>query len=406
MKKKWAIGPGDRGKVLLERRRRKMAESLHAYVRGNTTKFYEWLESTGASNLIPQGPPVWICGDCHLGNLGPIANTDGDVEIQIRDLDQAVIGNPTHDLIRLSLSLAMAARSSDLPGVTTAVMIERIIEAYRSGLLHWKMEHTRSDIEPVRGLMKEALHRKWRQLARESIEDPSPRIPLGKRFWVLTKTERDEIERVVAEEKTRKLITCLKFRSDEAPIQLLDAAYWLKGCSSLGRLRCAVLVGIGRQARDGMCLLDIKESCTAAAPKASTNSMPTNNAERIVSGARALSPFLGERMLAGRFLDKSVIMRELMPQDLKFEMQGFTQDKAVGIASLFASVIGRAHGRQMDTKNRKVWARELNRRHSKSLDAPSWLWRSVVELASIHEAAYLDHCRSYALEAKTSLKKE
>jgi uncharacterized protein (DUF2252 family) len=31
-----------------------------------------------------------------------------------------------------------------------------------------------------------------------------------------------------------------------------------------------------------------------------------------------------------------------------------------------------------------------------NLDAPSWLWLSVVELMASHEAAYLDHCRRYA----------
>jgi uncharacterized protein (DUF2252 family) len=28
----------------------------------------------------------------------------------------------------------------------------------------------------------------------------------------------------------------------------------------------------------------------------------------------------------------------------------------------------------------------------------SWLWSSVVELAATHEAAYLEHCRQYALD--------
>jgi len=26
---------------------------------------------------MPEGPPVWICGDCHVGNLGPVANVKG-----------------------------------------------------------------------------------------------------------------------------------------------------------------------------------------------------------------------------------------------------------------------------------------------------------------------------------------
>lgn len=109
-----------------------MARSAHAYVRGNTLRFYQWLESSNAK--LPEGPAIWICGDCHVGNLGPVADANGKVEIEVRDLDQTVIGNPAHDLIRLALSLAMAARSSDLPGVTTALILEQVIEGYCAAL--------------------------------------------------------------------------------------------------------------------------------------------------------------------------------------------------------------------------------------------------------------------------------
>jgi uncharacterized protein (DUF2252 family) len=100
--------------LLITRRNARMARSAHAYVRGNTSKFYEWLEGI-EGHPLPEGPAIWICGDCHTGNLGPVADAQGRVEIQIRDLDQTVIGNPAHDLIRLGLSLATAARGSDLP---------------------------------------------------------------------------------------------------------------------------------------------------------------------------------------------------------------------------------------------------------------------------------------------------
>jgi uncharacterized protein (DUF2252 family) len=114
----------DRQAGLAQTRNLKMAQSAHRYVRGSTTKFYEWLD--GASAKIPAGPAVWICGDCHIGNLGPLADAKGRVAIQIRDLDQTVIGNPVHDLIRLGLSLASAARGSDLPGVMTAKILEEL----------------------------------------------------------------------------------------------------------------------------------------------------------------------------------------------------------------------------------------------------------------------------------------
>ena len=100
-------------------------------------------------------------------------------------------------------------------------------------------------------------------------------------------------------------------------------------------------------------------------------------------------------------MDRSVVLRELMPQDLKFEMERLKQNEAVAAARLFASVVGRAHGRQMDPKTREAWAKELVRSRSKTLDAPSWLWSGVVELAAAHEGAYLEHCRAYALEGRT-----
>jgi uncharacterized protein (DUF2252 family) len=100
--------PEDREAVLTERRRMKMAFSAHSYVRGSTLKFYEWLGSSTARSL-PQGPPVWICGDCHLGNFGPVADAKGRVKIAIRDLDQTVIGNPTHVQVGSCVSEAVVA---------------------------------------------------------------------------------------------------------------------------------------------------------------------------------------------------------------------------------------------------------------------------------------------------------
>lgn len=88
--------PSERAPILIRTRNLKMARLAHAYVRGSTVKFYEWLEASAGK--LPSG------------------DAKGLVDIQIRDLDQTVIGNPAHDLIRLGLSLASAGRGSDLPG--------------------------------------------------------------------------------------------------------------------------------------------------------------------------------------------------------------------------------------------------------------------------------------------------
>ena len=141
--------PKQRAKVLLRTRNLKMARNAHAYVRGSTVKFYEWLEDGGRK--LPAGPSVWICGDCHLGNLGPLADADGHVDVQIRDLDQTVIGNPVHDLVRLALSLASAARGSDLPGVTTARMLEEMMNGYEAALAGRFGGQTEKNHRPPRG---------------------------------------------------------------------------------------------------------------------------------------------------------------------------------------------------------------------------------------------------------------
>ena len=61
-------------------------------------------------------------------------------------------------------------------------------------------------------------------------------------------------------------------------------------------------------------------------------------------------------------------MRELMPQDLKLEMERLSREEAVAAAEYLAGVVGKAHARQMDATTRKGWRAELERNHSKSLE--------------------------------------
>jgi uncharacterized protein (DUF2252 family) len=379
-----------------------MARSAHAYVRGSTVQFYAWLNSTQAKR-IPQGPPIWICGDCHLGNLGPVADANGRVRIAIRDLDQTVIGNPAHDLVRLALSLATAIRGSDLPGVTTAMVLEEMAAGYVEAVLpRGKSRRSAKAPRAVSRILDRSYRRRWHHLAEERIEDVTPKIPYGKSFWPITAGERKEIHRIFKDAEVRRLITSLKGRKEGDKVEVLDAAYWVKGCSSLGRLRFSVLVGLGKKKKrkkDGFCLIDIKEAIAPAAPRSRTAKLPTDNAKRVVQGAKALSPFLGERMLSGNFLDHKVVLRELLPQDLKLEMDQLTRDEAILAARYLAFVVGSAHASQMEDRTRKEWRDTLLREFSNKLDAPSWLWASVVDLVARHETAYLEHCRRYALDS-------
>jgi uncharacterized protein (DUF2252 family) len=383
-----AIQPDQRSVALSGRRNLKMAQSAHAYVRGSTVRFYEWLEEAGRTS--------------HVGNLGPIGGADGTLEVQVRDLDQTVIGNPAHDLVRLALSLAMAARGSALSGVTTAHMLESMVAGYESSIEVADPETSDLDRPPgtVKRLLRDAARRSWKHLADERIEGLDPVIPLGQRFWPLRTEEREAIEDLIGSEEVQGLVASLRFRDNEAKVAVADSAFWRKGCSSLGNLRFAVLAAIrsAEEKHPRYCLLDIKEAMTPAAPRYTAAAMPRDNAMRVVEGARHLSPILGRRMLATRLLGKGVFVRELLPQDLKLELDSLDQEEASDMARYLAMVVGRAHGRQMSAAERRSWLGQLHRNRSRTLDAPSWLWKAVVELVASHETAYLEHCRRYALQ--------
>jgi uncharacterized protein (DUF2252 family) len=259
------ITPTRRASVLRDFQNLKMARSPHAFIRGTTTQFYRWLGDLKKGTL-PEGPAIWICGDCHVSNLGPLAGVKGNVSVNIRDLDQTVIGNPAHDIIRLGLSLCSAARSSALPGVTAARMMEEMIEGYIEAMSHRAGDVHLAAPPSIHSVVRRAVKRTWRHLAKERIEDLRPTIPIGKRFWPLTKSEKAEVARLFATDELRRLATALREREDHAPVHLLDAAYWRKGCSSLGRLRYGVLLEVGDKSPE-LCLMDIKEAIAPAAPR-------------------------------------------------------------------------------------------------------------------------------------------
>src|SRR5579863_9029859 len=198
-----ALSIDERQRRLAKRRDCKMALSPMHFMRGTTRQFYDWLESAEGRSL-PEGPRIWICGDCHFGNLGPVAGVTGEVAIELRDFDQTVIGNPVHDLVRLALSLATAARGADLSGLTITAMLEEIARGYDlalSGRPYHAAGLERPDA--AREAMHRALGRKWGQLAQERIDGAQRAIPRGKRFWDPLRAEQGQIEALFRLEAVR-----------------------------------------------------------------------------------------------------------------------------------------------------------------------------------------------------------
>jgi uncharacterized protein (DUF2252 family) len=84
---------------------------------------------------------------------------------------------------------------------------------------------------------------------------------------------------------------------------------------------------------------------------------------------------------------------------LRFGFAGIaSREEAMKAARYLAMVVGKAHARQMNVVTRAKWLDELGRNRTGNLDAPGWLWSSIVELVASHEAAYLENCRKYAMD--------
>ena len=196
------------------------------------------------------------------------------------------------------------------------------------------------------------------------------------------------------------MILSLKGKPKDREVRLVDAAYWMKGCSSLGLLRYAAIVALRtRKGNWSYALVDLKEATAPVAPAARGAAMPRDPGERVATAARHLSPYLGARMMPVRMLERSLFIRELTPHDLKLEVEQFSRGEAIRAARHLAFVVGTAHARQMNAAARTDWIGQLESGRHGQLDAPSWLWESVVSLSGSHEAGYLDHCRRYAMAA-------
>lgn len=382
---------GREAELLRTRRLCKIAASPLSYVRGSTARFYEWLAEAPPGSL-PEGPAVWICGDCHLGNIGALADSEGRVRMQIRDLDQTVVSNPAYDLVRLTLSLVTAGLTAPLSGLAVARMIEAIAVGYASGLEDPERDDEEDEESAiVETTRRRALGRRWRHLSEERLRGKTARLPRGKRFLDLTSEEEVEFAALLREPGFATRVLGLEPDGGEE-LSLVDAAYWVKGCSSLGKLRMAGLVRIsGAKHRSKVALVDVKQAVPALAPPAPGAAIPADPAQRVVEGTRVLAPALGERMIPARMGDIPVFVRELLPQDLKIVAEQFSKEEGVRVARSLAAVVGRAHGRQLSPEVRQAWRRQVEADgwHER---APHWLWSSVTTLMGQHQSGYLAHC--------------
>jgi uncharacterized protein (DUF2252 family) len=140
-------------------------------------------------------------------------------------------------------------------------MLEGLMGGYQRAMAapeHKTADHTHKPRD-IQKLLNRSIRRHWQHLARERLADVNPMIPLGQKFWPPTHEELQAARAHFRGDAARDVLTRITTRRNDEHIDLVDLAYRIKGCSSLGRSRYAALVGFGKHHKDGCCLVESKK---------------------------------------------------------------------------------------------------------------------------------------------------
>jgi len=95
-------------------------------------------------------------------------------------------------------------------------------------------------------------------------------------------------------------------------------------------------------------------------PQYVVEGVPKEDAQRVV-GAPVISVHFWASVRERPAYGPARVHAELLPQELKVELETMTREEATSIARFLANVVGRAHARQMDASMRENWTAELKR---------------------------------------------
>jgi uncharacterized protein DUF2252 len=254
--------------------------------------YYRWAQLwPDVCGDLAKAPHALSVGDLHVENFGTWRDIEGRLIWGVNDFDEAYPLAYTNDLVRLAVSVHLAAEAGHLP-LQREETCEAILEGYREGMQH--------------GLpfALEERHVWLRQIAESELRDPV-------RFW--------------------KKMDALPTYKGEVPLSAIDAlehllpardlnyrlAHRVAGLGSLGRARFVALTDWngGRVAREAKAL--VASACYwAAGQKGSPEILYQTIIGRAV---RCPDPFV---QLRGRW-----IVRRLSPHCSRIEL---TQMKAQG----------------------------------------------------------------------------
>jgi hypothetical protein len=328
----WMRKRTDVSERLLKKKHKKMASGAFPFLRAT---FYRWVEQWPdvCPQLARRDQDVLLSvGDLHVENFGVWLDSRNRQVWGVNDFDDACELPFTSDLVRLAVSVLLAAEAADVNASASRVCA-LLLEGYRSGL--------RAEGRPI--LVFDGRHPALAKLTKGSEEDP-------KAFWK-DKLQPDENPPIDAGDLPRGLEdmfrasfrrgATLTFREQRSP----------GGLGSLGRRRFTAIErpkGGVRQAREAKALVP-----SALYWSTGQNRMPSQTATLLQHAIRIPDPHFQ--------VHDAWLVRQLAPDVAKIEMPKNDRDKRLALAPALLRIMGQETANiHLGSRSRNVLEKLLN----------------------------------------------
>jgi uncharacterized protein (DUF2252 family) len=317
-----------------------MRSNAFSFLRGTCHLFYERMTE---HDLAPAGPAAWICGDLHLENFGTYLGDNDLTYFDVNDFDEAMLAPHAWDILRLAVSVRVAAPVIGLKPGHANSYAQQLVENYYAELARGKPRwiERRTATGAIGDLIDSLKKRdEVKFLAKRTIVKGAKRALLvdGTKLLALAKSDREPLATFMqAVGKTYALPKALT---------LIDAARRVAGTGSLGIARYALLVE-GDGSPDGNWLLDLKATAGSALGPYNPVSQPVwaTEADRVVSIQTLFQANMPSLLSAHTFGGGSYVLKQLQPIDDRLDLGSLTKTKAAfdGVIEQMAKLAAWGH---------------------------------------------------------------
>jgi uncharacterized protein (DUF2252 family) len=327
--------------VLFERKRARLRESPHAFLRGTARLFYEVL---AARPELAEGPPGEgvLVGDMHLENVGAYRTDDGQTVFDLNDFDDSTLGPWRIDLLRAMTSVILVLHTFQVSGADAIGWAQSLLRGYREALFE-----SRPPAEIMPAPMLKLVEKSSRRSKEELLDARAPKkkgqrhFLRGERYVDLSPALIEQLPALL-----RAYTEALGARAPEhaGDWTIVDAAQRIAGTGSLGCIRIAMLL----QDRPGNeRIVELKQEGAPSLEALVGPKETRTPSERVVAGGRALvdHPPRFLAALAPTPSGLSFIGRQLFPQEDKLALAEVPSEQLGAVARAVGRVLGTAHAR-------------------------------------------------------------